>query len=399
MDAKVDDWVVTPRIGKPVEVNALWYNALKVMAGFARQLGAEPAHYEQLAATAAAGFQRFWNDDLGYCYDVLDGPDGHDDALRPNQLFAVSLPHTTLSATRQRAIVDICARHLLTSHGLRSLAPDHPDYRGRYGGDQKERDGAYHQGTVWSWLIGPFVSAHLRSTRIRYAPAHSSSRCCAISSPTALAASAKSSTAIRRSRPVAAPRRPGASPSSSAPGRLRRQARPDSQRIGGLHVPSAVSNSRRSRRRLSAGLSQRVSGDLRHDRISRQLYSTDASIFQVMPYAVLIPEVEEDVHAAVELAAAHRVPLLPRTAGSSLAGQAVNKALVIDFTRHLNQILELNVEEGWIWVQPGIVLDELNFYLRQYGLQFGPIRPAATAPRWAASSPTTPPAATPFSTA
>jgi FAD/FMN-containing dehydrogenase/Fe-S oxidoreductase len=119
-------------------------------------------------------------------------------------------------------------------------------------------------------------------------------------------------------------------------------------------------------------LSQRVSGDLRHDRISRQLYSTDASIFQVMPYAVLIPEVEEDVHAAVELAAAHRVPLLPRTAGSSLAGQAVNKALVIDFTRHLNQILELNVEEGWIWVQPGIVLDELNFYLRQYGLQFGP---------------------------
>jgi glycogen debranching enzyme len=93
---------------------------------------------------------------------VLDGPEGHDDALRPNQLFAVSLPHTTLSATRQRAIVDICARHLLTSHGLRSLAPDHPDYRGRYGGDQKERDGAYHQGTVWSWLIGPFVSAHLR---------------------------------------------------------------------------------------------------------------------------------------------------------------------------------------------------------------------------------------------
>lgn len=119
-------------------------------------------------------------------------------------------------------------------------------------------------------------------------------------------------------------------------------------------------------------LSQRVSGELRHDRISRQLYSTDASIFQVMPYGVLIPEVEEDVHAAVELAAAHRVPLLPRTAGSSLAGQAVNKALVIDFTRHLNQILELNVEEGWIWVQPGIVLDELNFYLRQYGLQFGP---------------------------
>jgi FAD/FMN-containing dehydrogenase/Fe-S oxidoreductase len=119
-------------------------------------------------------------------------------------------------------------------------------------------------------------------------------------------------------------------------------------------------------------LAPRVRGDLRHDRISRQLYSTDASIFQVMPYGVLIPEVEEDVHAAVELAAKYRVPLLPRTAGSSLAGQATNKALVIDFTRHLNQILELNAAEGWIWVQPGIVLDELNFYLRQVGLQFGP---------------------------
>ncbi len=119
-------------------------------------------------------------------------------------------------------------------------------------------------------------------------------------------------------------------------------------------------------------LSQRVQGELRHDRVSRQLYSTDASIFQVMPYGVLIPQVEADVHAAVELAAAHGVPLLPRAAGSSLAGQAVNQALVIDFTRHLNQILELNVEERWVWVQPGIVLDELNAYLRPYGLQFGP---------------------------
>jgi FAD/FMN-containing dehydrogenase/Fe-S oxidoreductase len=119
-------------------------------------------------------------------------------------------------------------------------------------------------------------------------------------------------------------------------------------------------------------LARRVRGDLRHDRISRQLYSTDASIYQVMPYGVLIPREEDDVHAAVELAAAHHVPLLPRTAGSSLAGQAVNEALVIDFTRHLNEILELNVEEGWVWVQPGVVLDELNAYLRQFGLQFGP---------------------------
>jgi predicted glycogen debranching enzyme len=162
MDAKVDDWVVTPRIGKPVEVNALWYNALKVMAGFARRTGAEPDHYEQLAAAAASGFQRFWNSGLGYCYDVLDGPEGHDAALRPNQLFAVSLPHSPLALAQQRAVVDICTRRLLTSHGLRSLAPDHPDYQGRYGGDRRERDGAYHQGTVWSWLIGPFITAHLR---------------------------------------------------------------------------------------------------------------------------------------------------------------------------------------------------------------------------------------------
>lgn len=162
MDAKVDGWVVTPRIGKPVEVNALWYNALKIIADFAGRLGVDAGHYEALATAAAAGFERFWNDEKGYCYDVLDGPDGHDAALRPNQLLAVSLPHSPLPFEQQRAIVDACARRLLTSYGLRSLAPDHPDYKEHYGGDQKERDGAYHQGTVWSWLIGPFVSAHLR---------------------------------------------------------------------------------------------------------------------------------------------------------------------------------------------------------------------------------------------
>ena len=119
-------------------------------------------------------------------------------------------------------------------------------------------------------------------------------------------------------------------------------------------------------------LSGRVSGDLRRDDITRLLYSTDASIYQVVPHAVLIPRTEEDVHAAVELAAGRQMPLLPRTSGSSLAGQAVNEALVIDFTRHLNQVLELNAEERWIWVQPGIVLDELNAYLRPSGLKFGP---------------------------
>jgi predicted glycogen debranching enzyme len=162
MDARVGDWVVTPRIGKPVEVNALWYNALRIMADFARHLGESAELYDTLAEQAQDGFARFWNEATGYCYDVLDGPEGDDPALRPNQLFAVSLPHSPLTCQQQRAVVDACARHLLTSHGLRSLAPDAPAYIGHYGGDQRQRDAAYHQGTVWGWLIGPFVSAHLR---------------------------------------------------------------------------------------------------------------------------------------------------------------------------------------------------------------------------------------------
>jgi len=162
MDAKVDDWVVTPRIGKPVEVSALWYNALCAMADFARLLGEPPDRYEALAKRARAGFARFWNEEAGYLYDVLDGPEGDDPALRPNQLLAVSLRHSPLAEERRKAVVDACARHLLTSHGLRSLDPRHPDYKGHHGGDRRTRDAAYHQGTVWGWLIGPFVSAHLR---------------------------------------------------------------------------------------------------------------------------------------------------------------------------------------------------------------------------------------------
>ncbi|MCA9969957.1 MAG: glycogen debranching enzyme family protein [Anaerolineales bacterium] len=162
MDAKVNDWVVTPRIGKPVEINALWYNALCVMADFAALAGADAAPYQEMAAQVAAGFARFWNADMGYCYDVLDAPDGHDGSLRPNQLLAVSLPHSPLPADRQRSVLDACARHLLTAHGLRTLSPDDKTFIGQYGGDQRKRDGAYHQGTVWGWLIGPFVSAHLR---------------------------------------------------------------------------------------------------------------------------------------------------------------------------------------------------------------------------------------------
>jgi len=164
MDAKVGDWVVTPRIGKPVEVNALWYNALRTVAGFARRLEEEEAAavYDEMADQTRAGFDRFWNEEAGYCYDVLDGPDGDDASLRPNQIFAVSLPHSPLPPRWQKAVVDVCARRLVTSFGLRTLAPDHPDFTGVYAGDQKERDGAYHQGSVWSWLVGPFVTAHLR---------------------------------------------------------------------------------------------------------------------------------------------------------------------------------------------------------------------------------------------
>jgi glycogen debranching enzyme len=125
-----------------------------------------PEQYEALEARARAGFARFWNEEAGYLYDVLDGPEGNDPVLRPNQHFAVSLRHSPLTPERQKAVVDTCARHLFTSHGLRSLDQRHPDYKGHHGGDRRTRDAAYHQGTVWGWLIGPFVSAHLRVYRV-----------------------------------------------------------------------------------------------------------------------------------------------------------------------------------------------------------------------------------------
>jgi predicted glycogen debranching enzyme len=166
MDAKVGGRVVTPRIGKPIEVNALWLNAAATMAGFARALGGGDAGgYETIAAAARKGFRRFWNPEKQFCFDVIDAPrisGGNDAALRPNQIFAVSLPETALSPAQQRAVVDICSRELLTSFGLRSLARSEPGYRGRYAGNPEQRDSAYHQGTVWGWLLGPFALAHLR---------------------------------------------------------------------------------------------------------------------------------------------------------------------------------------------------------------------------------------------
>jgi predicted glycogen debranching enzyme len=164
MDSKIGDWVVTPRVGKPVEVNALWLNALSTQAKFAEALGSSTSPYTALAAQARQGFQRFWNSEANCCFDVIDGPDGNDASVRPNQIFAVALEESALTAEQQRAVVDICQRELLTSFGLRSLSPRAPQYRGHYEGDQGQRDSAYHQGTVWGWLIGPFVHAFLRVT-------------------------------------------------------------------------------------------------------------------------------------------------------------------------------------------------------------------------------------------
>lgn len=162
MDAKVGARVITPRIGKPIEVNALWYAGLRALETLAPVAGRSATPYRALADRCARGFARFWNAERGYCFDVLDGPDGNDPALRPNQLFAVSLHAGALDRTQARATVDACARELLTSYGLRTLAPSDPAYVGRYGGDAATRDAAYHQGTVWPWLLGPFVRAHLQ---------------------------------------------------------------------------------------------------------------------------------------------------------------------------------------------------------------------------------------------
>jgi predicted glycogen debranching enzyme len=162
MDAKVDDRPITARIGKAVEINALWFNALQAMTRFAVELGKPSDKYARLAERVKTAFGRYWNQERQCCFDVIDGPDGNDDSLRPNQIFAVSLPESPLSAEQRKRVVDICAVHLVTPHGLRSLDAADANYRGHYEGPQSERDLAYHQGTVWAWLLGPFVLAHLR---------------------------------------------------------------------------------------------------------------------------------------------------------------------------------------------------------------------------------------------
>ena len=160
MDAKVGDWVVTPRIGKPVEIQALWLNALKFARG-------NSEHWNDLYARGSETFaKKFWNEKGGYLFDIVDVDHESgktDDLFRPNQIFAVGgLPHAVLDGDRARAVVAAVEARLLTPLGLRSLAPDSPGYTPRYEGGVRERDAAYHQGTVWPWLMGPFVEAWLR---------------------------------------------------------------------------------------------------------------------------------------------------------------------------------------------------------------------------------------------
>jgi predicted glycogen debranching enzyme len=161
MDAKCGDWVVTPRRGKAVEINALWYNALCVLQSWQIEVrGHAAAETVALAQRVQASFnQRFWCAAAEHLYDVVDGDGGDDAALRPNQLFAISLPHPVLMRERWASVVDAVTRELLTPVGLRSLARQHPDYKPSYHGDLRTRDAAYHQGTVWSWLIGPYADA------------------------------------------------------------------------------------------------------------------------------------------------------------------------------------------------------------------------------------------------
>ncbi|HET6575567.1 MAG TPA: amylo-alpha-1,6-glucosidase [Fimbriiglobus sp.] len=164
MDAKVGDWVVTPRRGKAVEINALWYNALRLLSDWLTAAG-DPLAWKvkEAADRAQASFnRRFWCEAQHGLYDVIDGPHGDDSACRPNQLFAVALPHPILDPARWKAVVKTCHERLYTPVGLRSLAPGNPDFKPQYYGDLRSRDAAYHQGTVWAWLIGPFIDAWLK---------------------------------------------------------------------------------------------------------------------------------------------------------------------------------------------------------------------------------------------
>lgn len=165
MDAKVGDWVVTPRHGKPVEIQALWYNALRLMEALASQFGEKDnsEQYGKLATRAHRSFNvQFWNDEAGCLNDVVNG-DNRDASVRPNQVIAISLTHSMVSKQRAKSILRVVERELLTPRGLRTLSPKDPQYRGRYEGNSFNRDGAYHQGTVWPWLMGPYITANVKT--------------------------------------------------------------------------------------------------------------------------------------------------------------------------------------------------------------------------------------------
>jgi len=163
MDAKVDGWVVTPRRGKPVEIQALWFNALSLMSQWSTELRQPQPEYAERAEQVRSTFnERYWNESTGCLFDVIDGPNGNDAAIRPNQLFAISLPHPVLFQRYWTPVLEVVKSRLLTPYGLRTLSDDHPDYKKHYRGDLRARDAAYHQGTVWPWLIGHYIDAQLK---------------------------------------------------------------------------------------------------------------------------------------------------------------------------------------------------------------------------------------------
>jgi predicted glycogen debranching enzyme len=176
MDAKVGDWVVTPRSGKAVEINALWYNALRLLERWLREEEKDEKLPDELRVHAErvlrAFNERFWYADGGYLYDVVDAENGDDSAFRPNQLLAISLPHPVLDPSKWKTVLQGVCERLLTPVGLRSLAPGHPDYKAKYFGDLRARDAAYHQGTVWAWVIGPLIDSWLKVYPENRAGAH-----------------------------------------------------------------------------------------------------------------------------------------------------------------------------------------------------------------------------------
>ena len=163
MDARDEDWVVTPRHGKPVEIAALWYNALRLMSDWTSRADTPVARFAMMAERARRSAQtRYWYEAGGYLYDVIDGPDGDDSSLRPNQLMALGLAYPLIDGEPARRSLGRVTERLVTPFGLRTLSPDDPRYLHRFGGNHRSRDAAYQMGIVWPWLLGPYLDAHLR---------------------------------------------------------------------------------------------------------------------------------------------------------------------------------------------------------------------------------------------